>query len=94
VLAGLFAHDPAACFAAIDVPVLFVPADTGEQAWSADKQAAIDAALEVLPDGRVRWFSPADHDVHAQFPQEVAEVLIQLAVETTPEAAPDGRVQP
>ncbi len=81
VLAGLFDHRPHDRLAGIAIPVLFIPADTGEVAWSRDKRAGIDQALALLPDGRVRWFSPADHDVHAQYPKEVAELLIALADE-------------
>ncbi|MFN0027399.1 MAG: alpha/beta fold hydrolase [Acidimicrobiales bacterium] len=99
VLAGLFAHRPHDRLAEIKVPVLFIPADTGEVAWSRDKRAAVDAALEVLADGRVRWFSPADHDVHAQYPEEVAALLQGLAQEVRPAVNathklgtnPDGR---
>jgi pimeloyl-ACP methyl ester carboxylesterase len=81
ILAGLFEHDPSAGLGRVEVPVLFIPADTGEQAWTTDKRAAIDAAVARLRDGRVRWFSPADHDVHAQFPTEVAQLLMDLADE-------------
>ncbi len=81
VLAGLFAHRPHQRLAELRLPVLFIPADTGEVAWSQDKRAAIDEALAVLSDGRVRWFSPADHDVHAQYPEEVAALLQALADE-------------
>ena len=81
VLTGLYAHVPGTRLADIAVPVLFIPADTGAVAWSNDKAASIEAALAGLADGRVRWFSPADHDVHAQFPQEVAQLLIELADE-------------
>ena len=37
-------------------------------------------ALEVLPDARVHWFGPpADHDLHAQHPDELAALLLELA---------------
>ncbi len=75
VLAGLYDDRPFERFPVVAVPVLFVPADTGAVPWTADKRAAIDEAVRLLPDGRVHWFSPADHDVHAQFPVEVAAVL-------------------
>ena len=81
ILAGLFEHDPRAGLDRVEVPVLFIPADTGEQAWTTDKRAAVDAAVARLRDGRVRWFSPADHDVHAQYPTEVAQLLMELADE-------------
>ena len=88
VLAGLYDHVPLERMAAVQVPLLLIPADTGEQAWTSDKRAAVDAALAALPDGRAHWFSPADHDVHAQYPREVAELLMNLADETLPDAAP------
>ncbi len=28
-----------------------------------------------MPKARTRWLSPADHDVHAQLPEDVAAVL-------------------
>ncbi len=82
VLAGLYDHKPLERMTDIEVPLLFIPADTGEQAWTSDKRASIDAALTRLGDGRAQWFSPADHDVHAQYPREVAELLMNLADET------------
>ena len=90
VLAGLYDHVPRERFSHISVPVLFVPADSGDVAWTHDKRAAIDAAVALLADGRVRWFSPADHDVHAQYPEEVAELLIELAAETRLGRAGEG----
>lgn len=90
VLAGLFEHDPQQRFGAVVVPLLFIAADTGEQAWTRDKKAAVDAAVAALRDGRAQWFSPADHDVHAQYPEEVAELLIELADEVATDR-PEGR---
>lgn len=75
ILRSLWEHRPATRYAAMQVPVLLVPADNGEIAWTADKRAALDAALVEIPVARVRWFSPADHDIHAQFPDELAKVL-------------------
>lgn len=79
VLEGLYAHRPFARFAEIRLPLLFLPADSGEQPWTDDKRAAVDEAVRLLPDGRVHWFAPADHDVHAQHPVEVADVLRSFA---------------
>lgn len=81
VLAGLYDHTPQDRFPHIEVPLLFIPADSGEVAWTNDKREAIDRALAGIADGRVRWFSPADHDVHAQHPREVAQLLLDLADE-------------
>jgi hypothetical protein len=36
-------------------------------------------ALAALPDGRVRWYPGADHDLHAQHPDRLAADLGELA---------------
>ncbi len=61
--------------------MLLVPADHGgDGAGMVAKRRAVDEALEVLPDARVHWFGPpADHDVHAQHPDELAALLLELA---------------
>jgi len=79
ILEALYAHRPSQRYSQIAVPTLLIPADTGDVAWTHDKRAAVDAALALLIDGHVRWFSPAHHDIHAQFPVELAEVLIDLS---------------
>lgn len=73
VLRGLWEHHPFERFAGIDVPVLFIAADDGSHAMH--KEPAIDKALQLLPVARAEWFRPAHHDVHAQKPVEVAELL-------------------
>jgi pimeloyl-ACP methyl ester carboxylesterase len=75
VLRGLWEHDPFARFATITTPVLLLPADDGNAEATAEKEAAIARALSTLRAGRVHWFRPADHDVHAQHPVVVATVL-------------------
>lgn len=79
ILEALYAHRPSQRYSQLAVPTLLIPADTGDVAWTHDKRAAVDAALAVLSEGDVRWFSPAHHDIHAQFPVELAEVLIDLS---------------
>ena len=84
ILEALYAHRPSQRFADITVPTMLIPADTGVVSWTHDKQVAVDAALAALPNGRVRWFSPAHHDIHAQHPAELAEVLAAFAQEAHP----------
>lgn len=79
ILEALYGHRPSERFPSVTVPALLVPADTGDVAWTHDKEIAVDAALADLPDGRVRWFSPAHHDIHAQHPVELAHALLDLA---------------
>lgn len=47
----------------------------GDTAWTRDKRGSVDAALVALPVGRAHWFAPADHDLHAQFPVELGDLL-------------------
>jgi pimeloyl-ACP methyl ester carboxylesterase len=79
ILRALYDHRPSERYAHLAAPAMLIPADTGDVAWTHDKRAAVDAALALLPNGSVRWFSPADHDIHAQHPVELAEVLLDLA---------------
>jgi pimeloyl-ACP methyl ester carboxylesterase len=76
VLRGLWDHRPSRRFAAIEEPVMLVPADDGSgSAWTLDKRAAVQRAAEVLRTVRTEWFDPAHHDVHAQHPQRLADLL-------------------
>ena len=75
VLHGLWEHQPSTRYPDIEVPVLLIGADTGDVAWSQSKHEAVDHALETLPRGRAEWFSPAHHDVHAQQPDAVGDLL-------------------
>jgi len=75
ILRELYRHRPSTVFPLLDVPVLLVPADTGVVAWTDDKKQAVARAEAAARCLRTRWFSPACHDVHAQFPDEVAQLL-------------------
>jgi pimeloyl-ACP methyl ester carboxylesterase len=82
VLQGMWAHRPADRFAAITVPVLFLPAALDEAAAAA-KRDGIDAAVALLPRATVHWMVPADHDVHAQRADDVAAVLAAFLKESS-----------
>ncbi len=75
VLRGLWEHQPSSRYPSVEVPALLIGADTGDVAWSHSKHDAVDAALALLPQGRAVWFSPAHHDVHAQQPEAVGDLL-------------------
>ncbi|MFZ9442918.1 MAG: alpha/beta fold hydrolase [Ilumatobacteraceae bacterium] len=77
ILRELWSHRPSELFPKIDRPVLFLPADSGDVAWTRDKEAAIDHAVASLKKGRAHWFKPAHHDLHAQHPRRCADVLIE-----------------
>jgi pimeloyl-ACP methyl ester carboxylesterase len=75
VLRGLWEHQPSTRYPHIELPVLLIAADTGDVAWTHSKSESVDAAIASLSRGRAEWFSPAHHDVHAQHPVEVGDLL-------------------
>ena len=81
VLRGLWDHSPSTRYPHVPVPTLLIAADTGDAAWTESKYEAVDAAVEALPRGRADWFRPAHHDVHAQQPDAVADLLHRAATE-------------
>jgi hypothetical protein len=72
-LRGLWEHDVASVFPRVSVPVLLMPCE-GESGTA--KRDAVAAAASGLPRSRTHWFV-ADHDVHAQYPDQVASVLLE-----------------
>ena len=75
ILHDLWAHKVTEAYPKISCPVLFTPADSGDVGWSRNKRESIERALEKLPDGAVTWFPGADHDLHAQKPDEFAAAV-------------------
>lgn len=68
-------------YAEVKVPVLLLPVDSPQlpPEWSRAKHEGVDEALSTLERAQVYWFSPADHDVHAQYPKAVAAILVAAA---------------
>ncbi len=68
----------------VSLPVLIVPVDGHDQNRTEAKRAGAEAAVAALGRAgtpvRVRWFE-GDHDIHAQRPAELAEVLLQAVRE-------------
>jgi len=75
VLYGLWQHMPSELWEKISVPVLFTPATKQEDDHTRAKRAQIATALRLLHRAKVEWFEPADHDLHAQFPERFAAVV-------------------
>ena len=74
LLRAMWEQRPATLLARVTVPVVLVMADDdGERVET--KREEVELARAALPNVAVRWFSPADHDVHVQHPVEVADVL-------------------
>jgi len=80
VLRGLWEHHPAALYAGLKVPALLIPADDGKSDWSDRKRPAVEAAQAAIPHARTQWMT-GDHDLHAQHPHEVAQLLHELATD-------------
>jgi pimeloyl-ACP methyl ester carboxylesterase len=75
VLRGMWEHRPHERATELTEPVLWLPADSGDVAWTHDKREALADIERRLGRTRTVWFSPADHDVHAQYPDRVAAAL-------------------
>jgi len=84
ILRALWEHRPSTRYPEMRVPVLLVPADSGPRAgsagWSAAKREAVAAAEAAIPVVRTHWI-PGDHDLHAQHPVEVAELLAEAVAD-------------
>jgi pimeloyl-ACP methyl ester carboxylesterase len=81
ILRALWEHRPSTRWATLGVPALLLLADTGDPAYTADKRRAAAVARAAAPNLRVEWFAPAHHDLHAQFPDRVADQLAAGATE-------------
>ncbi len=76
VLAGLFAHDPWVSVAGTEVPMAFLLASPTS---ADDDREALERRLVDLgapAPRRVEWFLDGHHDLHAEQPDRVAEVLL------------------
>lgn len=82
ILAGMWDHDPVATVTGLDRPIHVIAADTGDRHF--DKEAAVDRLVEAATDAQVTWFRPAHHDVHAQQPDAVTEVMREFAGRAAP----------
>jgi pimeloyl-ACP methyl ester carboxylesterase len=75
ILRYLWEDRPAEKWPHIKVPVLFTPASKAHDEHTSIKRQQIALAISQLPHARVEWFEPADHDLHAQFPDRFAAVV-------------------
>jgi pimeloyl-ACP methyl ester carboxylesterase len=75
---------PSRWYPAVTVPVMLlnaVPdATVGWQAiWGSYMERWVGAAVEAMPQAQSRWYRDADHNVHAEQPDRVADDLLDLA---------------
>ncbi len=75
ILHELWQHKPTLLYGSMAVPVLLVPAGDGHGTTPIyEKKREVEAAVAALPQARAQWFA-ADHDIHAQFPRELAALI-------------------
>lgn len=74
ILRSLWEHRPSTVISKLDVPVLLVMADTSDE-WASQKRAISEELTAASGRVQVEWFSPGDHDLHAQHPVELADLL-------------------
>jgi pimeloyl-ACP methyl ester carboxylesterase len=75
ILRSLWEHSPSQLYQHIDVPVLITPATRPDDPAAHVKRDMVAIAENSLPRGKVTWFDPADHDLHAQYPQKFADTV-------------------
>ena len=74
ILYSMWRGDPRELYALVDVPALLMPA-----AGPTEHNEDVAEALRLLPNASVVWYEGADHDLHAQQPDRVADDLLTLA---------------
>jgi pimeloyl-ACP methyl ester carboxylesterase len=75
ILRYLWEHRPSVRYPVIKVPVLLLPAeDPANQRWMAGKRHEVAQASAALERSVTRWIA-GDHDLHAQYPDLVAEMI-------------------
>jgi len=74
ILRSLWEHHPSTVIPTLQVPVLLVMAATGDS-WEAQKRELAAEVTAAAPAVRVEWISPGDHDLHVQYPTELADLL-------------------
>jgi len=79
ILRALWQHRPGDLYPKVDVPVLLLPCDDGTGSSDA-KRAQVASADKGLSRARTHWFK-AHHDVHAQHPDWVVDVLAEAVTD-------------
>lgn len=73
ILDGMHAHRPSRRLADVPIPVWLAPVRPG-----ASDERAVARVVTAAPDVTVRWIEDRDHDVHAQDPDLVADLVREV----------------
>lgn len=77
ILRALWEQRPRELYPQVDTPVLICAADDARNPeWMAVKHGEVDAAAAALPRSTVQWFEKADHDIHVQHPERLADLFL------------------
>jgi pimeloyl-ACP methyl ester carboxylesterase len=80
ILRHMWEHHPSERYEAVGVPVLMVMADDPtNQRWMAGKRQEVERAAALLPSSQTHWIT-GDHDLHAQHPGLVADLIHEAAL--------------
>jgi pimeloyl-ACP methyl ester carboxylesterase len=75
ILRQLWEHHPLSRYGLVKVPALILAAeDPSNQRWIAGKREEVAGAGAILERSSTRWI-PGDHDLHAQHPDLVAQLI-------------------
>jgi pimeloyl-ACP methyl ester carboxylesterase len=75
ILRHLWEHHPSARYPLVKAPVVIVMAeDPSNQRWMAGKRDEVARATMALEESSAHWIV-GDHDLHAQHPDQVAELI-------------------
>jgi pimeloyl-ACP methyl ester carboxylesterase len=75
ILRGMWEHHPSDRYSLVKVPVLIIAAeDRSNQRWMTGKRDEVGRAGAGLERSVTRWI-PGDHDLHAQHPDLVAQLI-------------------
>lgn len=79
ILKSLWLHKPTETAPRVRTPTILISAhDDGYAPESDIKSTSVRALLEALPHARAYSFFPAHHDIHAQYPVLVANLIASL----------------
>ena len=85
ILEQLYKYDPIATIAKLAVPMHFLLADRQNSSMRSQRESAI-AALREVSQATFDIFENSDHDLHAQYPYQVASVARDILLDLDGEA--------
>ncbi|MBO0867548.1 MAG: alpha/beta hydrolase [Micromonosporaceae bacterium] len=79
IVRSMWEDPPQPDYPAIGVPVLLLPAIPTDPGAAQKRRSRVRAAAGAMRDATIREYPGADHDLHAQHPEQVAGDLLGLA---------------